>query len=521
MLGHRELTGQDYTAMLRRRVWWIVIPVLVAPLIGYLISLKLPNRFTSQTLVLVEQPKVPENFVRPVVGEDLNERLATMKEQILSRTRLQPIIERFGLFKEDNVPVEEAVEMMRKAILVSPVKADFGWREGHQGVPGFYISFTDSNARRAQQVCSEITSMFMQENLHVREQRAEGTTDFLKKQLEEAKNKLDGQDARLAEFQKKYIGTLPGQEQANFNMLNTLNTQLDATTQALSRLQQDRSYVETMLNQQVASWKASQTTNSSPDTLEQQLAQAQSQLLSLQARYTETHPDVIKAKANIEMLKKKIEENEQAPPPDPSKPPPANRSEPPAIQQMRAQMKGLDLSIQEKVKAQVRLQKEIGNYQARIELTPGVEEQYKALTRDYQTALTFYNDLLNKKNQSEMATDLERRQQGEQFRVMDPPNLPEKPSFPDRPLFAAGGLGAGLVIGLGIALMLELKDRAIRTERDIEHFLELPTLALMPVLGDEEGNGNNGRTAKRHEAGHFWKRSRGTKDKKRSQAVGA
>jgi len=521
MLGHRELSGEDYAAMLRRRVWWIVVPALIAPLIGYLISLKLPNRFTSQTLVLVEQPKVPDSFVKPVVGEDLNERLATMKEQILSRTRLQPIIERFGLFKEENVPVEEAVELMRKAVVVSPVKADFGWREEHQGVPGFYISFSDSDARRAQQVCAEITSMFMEENLHVREQRAQGTTDFLKKQLEEAKAKLDEQDAKLAEFQKKYIGTLPGQEQSNFNMLQTLNTQLDATTQALSRLQQDRTYLETMLNQQVASWKSSQTTNSSPDTLEQQLAAAQSQLLSLESKYTDTHPDVIKAKANIAMLKKKIEDQEQAPPPDPSKPIPTNRSEPAAIQQMRAQLRSMDLSIQEKTKAQARLQKDIGLYQSRIELTPGVEEQYKALTRDYQTALNFYNDLLNKKNQSEMATDLERRQQGEQFRVMDPPNLPEKPSFPNRPLFAAGGLGSGLIIGLGIALMMELKDRAIRTERDIEHFLELPTLALMPVLGAENGNGDKQRRPGQPSVGRFWNRRGAAKDKKSRQAVGA
>jgi capsular polysaccharide biosynthesis protein len=115
-------------------------------------------------------------------------------------------------------------------------------------------------------------------------------------------------------------------------------------------------------------------------------------------------------------------------------------------------------------------------------LSPVIQEEFKKLTRDYQTALQFYNELLTKKNQSEMATNLERRQQGEQFRVMDPPNLPERPGFPNRPLFAAGGLGGGLFLGICIALLQEMKAKSIHSERDIEHFLKLPTLALVPSI---------------------------------------
>jgi uncharacterized protein involved in exopolysaccharide biosynthesis len=129
----------------------------------------------------------------------------------------------------------------------------------------------------------------------------------------------------------------------------------------------------------------------------------------------------------------------------------------------------------------------LGTYQARLSMTPGVEQEYKELTRDYQTALQFYNDLLSKKNQSEMATSLERRQQGEQFRVMDPPDLPERPSFPNRPLFAGGGLGVGLALGIGITLLLELQDKSLRTEDDVEHFLRLPTLAMVPLISDRKG----------------------------------
>lgn len=487
MLGHRELSFEEYVGILRRRKWWIIIPAILAPLIGFGISLKLPNRFTSQTLVLVEQQKVPDDFVRPVVTEQLNERLATMQEQILSRTRLQPIIERFGLFAEEgNLPMEEKVDRMRKTILVTAVRGDFGNRAG--GLPGFYISFTAPTARLAQQVCGEITSMFMEENLRVRERAAQGTTEFLKTQLDDAKRKLDDQDSRLATFKKKYIGQMPGQDQTNFNMLTSLNTQLQASTEAISRMQQERTYVESMLAAQLQQLSLpTDTVATGPNSLQQQLAAEQAQLVTLKSKYTDTHPDVVKLQHDIDLLKKRIEDSNAQAAAAPTKPA-TNRPaiEPASIQQLRAQLKVMDQGIRDKQKEQEKLQSDIKMFQARIQLSPVVEEEYKGLTRDYQTALDFYSDLLKKKTESEMATDLERRQQGEQFRVMDPPNLPEKPTFPNRPLFAAGGFGGGLALGFAIAFLLEMRDKSVRSEQDVQFYLQLPTLAMMPSV--PEGN---------------------------------
>lgn len=502
MLGHRELEFDDYVAILRRRLWVILIPTVVVPVVVYLISLKIPNRYTSQTLVLIESQKVPESYVRSVVSEELGFRLGTMQEQILSRTRLQPIIERFSLYKEDasKVPMEELVDRMRKSISVRPVISEISSRGG--GLPGFYVNFTSDNPRLAQQVCGEITSMFMEENLKAREQSAMGTTDFLRNQVEEAKRKLDEQDKKFAEFKMRYIGQLPGQEQTNLSMLMGLNTQLEAVTQALSRAQQDKTYTESLLAQQIAAWKASQGSNN-PLTLDQQLSQAQSQLVMLEARYTPDHPDVIKQKNDVAQLKKKLAEAEAAgtTEPQPGKSNPL--LEPPQVQQLRNQIYSLDQTIKEKKQQQERLQKDIGTYQARVQLSPVVEEQFKNLTRDYQTALNFYNELLSKKTQSEMATDLERRQQGEQFRVMDPPNLPEKPSYPDRLTFAIGGLVGGLGLGFGIALLIELLDKSLRTEKDVEFYLELPALAVLPRVAEDNVNGNRNSNGNKI---HFWQR---------------
>lgn len=486
MLGHRDLNLDDYLAILRRRVWFIVVPAVVVPIIAYAISLRIPPTYKSQTLVMVEGQKVPDSFVKPVVTELLNQRLATMQEQILSRTRLQPIIERFGLYKDSGAPLEEMVDQMRKAIRVTPIHTEITERGG--GLPGFYVSFTADDPKLAQQVCAEITSMFMAENLHVREQSALGTTEFLRNQLDQAKRKLDEQDSKLAEFKQKYLGQLPGEEQRSMSMVLALRGQLDAVTQILNRAQQDKTFTEAALTRELTAWKAAQS-NNSPQSLEQQLATVQTQLIALEGKYTADYPDVIKAKKEIELLKQKIEAAAAAaknnPVPDNPK---LSTSEPAQIQTLRTQLYQLNQTLQEKTVEQEHLRKDLRNEEAQLHLSPVVEEQFKVLGRDYQTALELYKDLLVKKTQSEMATDLEHRQQGEQFRVMDPPNLPEKPSSPKREYFALGGLGIGLGLGLLMAFLVEVRDKSIRTERDIEFFLELPTLASVPCL-DQGSNG--------------------------------
>lgn len=482
MLGHRQLELDDYFAILRRRVWWIVVPAVVVPILTYLVSLKLPNRYRSQTVVLIVQQKVPDNYVKSVIGEDLNARLATMQEQILSRSRLQPIIERFRLYQQPVMTMEDRLDQMRKSITVAPIRSEYLSRSG--GMPGFSISFSGDNPRIAQQVCSEITSMFMAENLRAREQAAQGTTDFLKDQLDDAKRNLDEQDRKLAAFKQQHIGQLPGQEQTNLSMLNTLNNQLDAVNQSLARAQQDRTYAESMLNQQLATLQASRS-SSDPNDLRQQLSTLQAKLTDLQVRYTDDHPDVIKTKAAITEVRRKLDETDALAANASEKSSKSMASEPTAIQQLRLNIHNVQQNIRELTARQDELQKQIRTYQARVQLSPVVEEQFKAVTRDYETAQKFYDDLLAKKTQSEMATDLERRQQGEQFSILDPANLPEEPSFPNRPLFALGGLGGGFALGLVFAFVLELRDKSLRSERDIEFYLEAPTLAMIPVVGPD------------------------------------
>jgi polysaccharide chain length determinant protein (PEP-CTERM system associated) len=473
--------GLDDAKRVLRRFWWILpITTIFLGAIGLGAALLLPKKYTSQTMVLVEQPTVGPDYVKPVVTEDLNHRLASMQEQVLSRTGLQPIIEKFGLYPNDRdrVHIDDLVERLRTAVTIKPMAPTPG-TESRQ-LPGFYVNVTFDNPRTAQQICTEITSMILAQNAGDRQNQVKVTTDFLSQQLEEAKKSLDAQDAKLAQFKRQYLGSLPEEEQTNLSILMGTNTQLEANTQALSRAQQDKAFTESLLSQQETNWAKSQTGHN-PETSEQQLSALQDQLTNLLARYTPEHPDVIKLTSQIEELRK-----QSAAAPKSNGPAngalQASVSEPPQIQQLRAKLRQDEINITDLAHRQSQIQEQIHQLQGRVQASPVVEQQFKELTRNYQTALDFYNDLLKKRQSAGVAGDLESQQQSEQFRVYDPPSLPDKPSFPKKTIFAGGGLGGGFALGLGILFLIAASDKSLHSERDVELALKLPVLVSVPTL---------------------------------------
>jgi polysaccharide chain length determinant protein (PEP-CTERM system associated) len=487
--------GFDDAKRVLRRFWWILpITIVSGTVLALAAALVLPKKYTSTTLVLVEQPTVPVDYVKPVVSADLSNRLAAMKQQILSRSRLQPIVEKFSLYANDRnkVPMDDQVEKLRQAIEVAMMEP----MSGSQGrAPGFRVSVTFDNPRTAQEICSELTSMFMEQNLVDRGKIGDRTTSFLSRQLEEAKAKLDEQDAAVAEFKRRNMGTMPDETQTNLSLLTGMNSQLEANTQALVRAQEDKAFSEALLGQQETAWKAAQAGHN-PETQEQQLTALQEQLAALQTRYTPEHPDVIKLQGQIDQLKQRIAE---APKAAPGQEPKNNtpKIEPPQIQQLRARIRQDNINIADLSKQQETIQERIRVLQARVQSSPAIEQQFKEVTRNYQTALDFYNELLRKKQNSVMATDLEHQQESETFRVLDPPSLPAKPSSPRIPVLAAAGFGGGLMLGLGILYLLAISDKSYHTERDVELSLQLPVLAMVPNLSwNANGNGRaNGITA--------------------------
>jgi polysaccharide chain length determinant protein (PEP-CTERM system associated) len=488
MAANRELNSTDAKRVLRRYWWILPISTVLLTLVGWVLTNVLPKRYTSQTMVLVEEPYVPSKYVEPVNTSDLDHRLATMREQILSRSRLQPIIERLNLYPEDRgrMHIDDLVERLRGALTVKPVETMQG--TGPHQLPGFYITATFDTPELAQQVCTEITSMFLAQNARQTEQQATRTTSFLGEQLAEAKKKLDEEDAKLAEFKRQHPGSLPEDTQGNIGMLMGTNTQLEANTQAIARAEQEKAFNESLLQQEEANWKTRTNGGTNVDAADQQLALLQDKLTDLRSRYTPDHPDVIKTESQIAELKKRMAE---PPKQAPANAPAQSTHEPPQLQLLRAKVKQDDLAIANLKREQAQIQAQTRQIQGRVEATPMVEQQYKEITRDHQTASDIYNELLKKSQSSTMAGALVHQEDSEQFRVYDPPNLPQNPSFPRKPYFLGGGAVGGLALGFGILFLLAMMDKTIHSEHDAELFLQLPVLTVVPTLAVAGLNGNN------------------------------
>jgi uncharacterized protein involved in exopolysaccharide biosynthesis len=519
MIQNRELTMDDYLAMLRRRLKVIVVPALFAPLVGFLVSYTFTPKWTSQALILVEDQKVPVSMVQPVVTQDLTARVATLSQEMLSQSHLQPLVEKLYPGKNSQ-EVGEIMDDIRLKVKVEPVITDLSAigtgkaaKPGQSPVPGFYLDYTGRTPQDAQRVCTELTSILVGENLKSVQDMAKGTSDVLSAGLDDAKRGLDDLDSKLAAFKKQYVGQLPGEEENNLKILMGLNSQLEANTQTLNRAQQDKAYTESMLAQQLAAWSSSQS-STNPQTLQKELSDLQSQLLGLQARYTSDHPDVIKTKADIAEVKNKLAEiNKASSSATDAGDEKASAMEPPEIRQLRLQVHQYGDLITAATRDQKRLEQEIASYQGRVALSPTVEEEYKALTRDYENAQKNYQDLLAKKSSADLTVNMNNQSEGERMFALNTASLPDTPDFPNRLLFAAGGLGAGLALGCGLALWLELRDNSIRTEADAEAALELPMLVAVPWVGAVDEGEKNGKFG-------FWNRNKSPDEHKHKETIG-
>ena len=295
--------------------------------------------------------------------------------------------------------------------------------------------------------------MFIAENIRLRQQHSEDTTEFLAQQLADAKKRLDDQDEKVRAFKSRYLGSLPDQEQTNLNILMGLTSQLDAATQALSRAQQDKSFAQSNLNQALDAWQGRPERPQSSNFTSNNSLSCKRSLRNFR-RGTRTairmwsgrktilprskRKSRIKGKLPAILLPRRRDRN--------------RHSSPRRIQRLRAQIHILDQMIAEKTREQEEVKRQIKEYQGRVQSSPSVEQEYTELTRGYQTALDTYHELEKKRDQAAMATNLERRQEGEQFTVLDPANLPDRPSFPNRPLVCARRLRrrVGSRVGAGV-----------------------------------------------------------------------
>ncbi len=489
---------EDYWAMLRTRRWWILGPLFICWSLVWGVSWLLPATYQSDALILVEQQKVPEHYVVPNVTISLQDRLQSMTQQILSRTRLQATIDRFHLFRRhsslmDLIQSLDPVEQMRGNIKIELVQAP-----GHPDeLRAFKIQYSAGLPELAQQVNSELTTLFIDENLKSQQQLSENTTAFLNNQLADARAKLAEQEAKIRAFKAQHLGELPTQLAGNVQILSALQTQLQGTQQALEGAQQQKLYLESLL-QQYRSARASLSSGESavtpPEAMEKELKDLRLRLADERSKHTESYPDVVALKdqiAKTEKLKKQIE-GEIASKQNTSKT--TNASAPdavaeaerpaptPAMMQIESQLKASQFEIQNLQQRQKDVELRIAEYQGRLNVTPRTEQELIDISRGYEESQANYNSLLQKQMQSQLATSLEQRQQGEQFHIIDPPSLPTKPSAPNHFVASLTGLILGIAVGLGLATLLELTDVRVRREKDLEGLVPARVLVGIPRL---------------------------------------
>lgn len=370
MLGHRTLNVEDYLAILKRRWWIIAIPTVILPIAAIAVTFVIPPVYESQSLVLIDQQKVPEDFVQPIVNEDLDSRVASMNEQILSRSSLQPIVDKYNLYGDQRLDMDTRIAKVRGDITLQAIRSEIS---RSNGLPGFKIFFKASDPRTAQQVCSDLTSLFTSLNVNAREANAEGTTSFIKERLEQAKGDLDNQDAKVAAFTREHFGMLPEDEKSNLDLLSTLNAQLDAATGQLQNMEQTQVGYEAMLAEQSApvattsAGAAVQTSQAEQEELAKLLAQRD----ELTARYSEDYPNVREVNRQIADLQAQMAKEASAPPPAPAAPTTTapNRSDSTTVQNLRASLAALRTAIQTKRKQQEGIEQQIRIYQGRVQST--------------------------------------------------------------------------------------------------------------------------------------------------------
>ena len=473
MLPGRVYTFDDIMVMIRRRFWIIVLPVVLFGGVTMTVLDQIPNKYRADTLILVIPQRVPETYVRSTVTTRIEDRLQSISQQLLSRTRLERIIRDFDLYQTERqrMAMEDVVERMRTDIRVQMDKGD-----------AFRVSYIATTPVMAQKVTQQLASLFIEENLRDREMLADATNAFLDTQLEDARRRLVEQEEQLEQYRVQHSGELPSQLQSNLQVSQNLQTQLQGLIDSMNRDRDRRLVLERMLLE-TESAPVMPSVASQEKSLAAQLETLQQTLASLEARLKPTHPDVIQTKSQIKDMEAKIAANPElaigVPEANSVTGELARRRR---VEALKAEIQTLDLQFEDKEARRRDFSTQIAAYDTRIAALPARESELASLTRDYETMQKMYTDLLSKREQSKVAANLERRQIGEQFNVLDPARLPERPFSPNRPLLFLGGLGIGLLFGVGIAGLLEFRDTTLRSDADVRAALALPLLGEVPVI---------------------------------------
>lgn len=472
----KQWADHDYGRALKQGRWWLLAPFFVFGLLGFAVQWVWPPSYRSEALIQVREQVVPPKFVTPNVQITAADRLQAMTQQILSRSRLQHLIEADSLYPSARMRLnmDALIVRMRKDITIQPVEA--ADRPG--GLSSFRISYLAPTPQLAQRVVNELTSLFIEDNLQARAQESAGTTDFLQSQLQQAQQTLAAQERQLQAYKMRYLGQLPEQEQSNLEILSSLRAQYSAGAEDLDRAQQEKTYWQSLQ----AAYAHGTASGDAADSPQAHIRQLRAKLAALRADHTALYPDVVATQRELNQWQAIAREAGEKAGPAKSVGSPASAHSEPAEIEAASRLGAGTLAIQRRRAAQADLAAKIRRLQRDLALTPVRGQELTVLLRNVANAQQGYEALLEKVSQSQLATDLEQSQQGERFQVIDSASLPRHPAIPNRPLILLAGWLLGLIAGAGALVMRAASDHTLRGEESVTALTAVPVLATIGVL---------------------------------------
>jgi polysaccharide chain length determinant protein (PEP-CTERM system associated) len=480
-----NMEARDFIEIFARKKWLIVFLFLLVMFGAAIYCVLVPDRYMSTVKMLVIPPQVSEALVRSTMNYRVQERIGTIREQVLSRTRLIEAIDELDLFRDEelSLPPEALAQKLQDRTRIT----------ASRGGNTFTLSFVHEDPKTAMLTASKLASFFVEENIRVRELESLATSEFLDSQLLQTKKRLEEQEERIKGYKMQHLGELPQQMDANLSLLSRLQEQDKSTTESIMRAEDRKVFLES----EITKLQRQELGGRDPvDALVDAWEQKQKQLRELSTKYTESYPTVVQLRSEIEQLEARILAMDDGERLDPGGntgtltagklPVRRPRRESEDLRRLRGQVAALNLEI-----AALRREKEEGRQriqavEAKVARLPQREQELISLTRDYENLRRSYEDLLNRKLQARVSQNLEEGQQGERFQILDPANLPSAPFEPDRVKVLGLSLLGALGLGFGGALGLAILDPTLRNPKEFRHFFDIPILATIPVIQDKE-----------------------------------
>ncbi len=472
---------REYLDLVRRRKMWIILCALGIFICVSVVALRLPSIYRAETVILVDPQKVPDSVVPTSVTGSVADRLSTIRQEVMSPTQLGVLVKELNLYPKlrDKVSDQELVARMQKATTIEVVDS------GGQRLSAFRIAFTDADPKQVAPVANRLASLFIERNLKARQQRFNGTSQFLETELESTKRQLEEKERLVNEVRSRYIMDLPESKQYHLEAMNNLRDQLRTSQDQVNRDRQSMVYLQSMAGLTAPTIDLDQQGTAAKSPYQAQLQKLDMQLKEMEVRYGPNYPDVRKLRKEISQLKAKADSEKPVEEASASQASTDTRQVHNPV--VEAEVNKLKQDIDDQTKAQAELQTQIQYHVSKLQQVPVFEEQIAGLMRDYDALRNHYNDLQGKRLSAQMAGELETHQAGERFEVLDAAIPPEGPAGPKRGIMIVGGLFLGLMCGIGVAFLVEISDESVRHEREAAQIFGKPVLAGIPkITSDQE-----------------------------------